>query len=149
MTRANGSALCKFLSCQKSGEQPHHGVFKMRARNLLLVIAAGLASAAFAYLGTRLHPIWWLLWLAPVPVLAVAPRLPVGATFLLSSVAWLIGDMNQWNFPASTFRASVPPHDECIYTHDELHVIFGCGGEGREGASGERLLCVGPAGYDR
>ncbi|PYL24527.1 MAG: hypothetical protein DMF37_07280 [Verrucomicrobia bacterium] len=121
----------------------------MRARNLLLVIAAGLASAAFAYLGTRLHPIWWLLWLAPVPVLAVAPRLHVGAAFLLSSVAWLIGEMNQWNFSASTFRASVPPHDECIYTHDELHVIFGCGGKGREGASGGRLLCVGPAGYDR
>jgi len=70
----------------------------MRARNLLLVIAAGLLSAAFAYLGTGLHPIWWLLWLAPVPVLAVAPRLHGGAAFLLSSVAWLIGEMNQWSY---------------------------------------------------
>jgi apolipoprotein N-acyltransferase len=70
----------------------------MRARNLLLVVAAGLASAAFAYLGTGLHPIWWLLWLAPVPVLAVAPRLHGGAAFLLSSVAWLIGETNQWNY---------------------------------------------------
>ena len=70
----------------------------MRARNPVLVIGAGLASAAFAYLGTGLHPIWWLLWLAPVPVLALAPRLHGGAAFLLSSVAWLIGEMNQWNY---------------------------------------------------
>src|SRR5438445_11589384 len=70
----------------------------MRARNLLLVAAAGLASAAFSYLGTGLHPIWWLLWLAPVPVLAIAPRLRSSAAFLLASFAWLIGEMNQWNY---------------------------------------------------
>ena len=70
----------------------------MRARNLLLVIAAGVASAAFSYLGTGLHPIWWLLWLAPVPVLAVAPRLRHSAAFLLGSVAWLIGEINQWSY---------------------------------------------------
>jgi apolipoprotein N-acyltransferase len=70
----------------------------MRARNLLLVLAAGLASAAFSYLGTGLHPIWWLLWLAPVPVLAIAPRLRGSAAFLLGSFAWLIGEMNQWNY---------------------------------------------------
>jgi apolipoprotein N-acyltransferase len=70
----------------------------MRARDLLLVIAAGVASAAFSYLGTGLHPIWWLLWLAPVPVLAVAPRLRRSAAFLLGSVAWLIGEINQWSY---------------------------------------------------
>src|SRR5690348_11379432 len=70
----------------------------MRVRNPRLVIGVGRASAAFAYLGTGLRPIWWLLWLAPVPVLAVAPRLRGGAAFLLSSVAWLIGEMNQWNY---------------------------------------------------
>ncbi len=70
----------------------------MRARKFLLVAAAGLASAAFSYLGTGLHPIWWLLWLAPVPVLAIAPRLRGSAAFLLGSFAWLIGEMNQWNY---------------------------------------------------
>src|SRR5438132_13619610 len=70
----------------------------MRARNLLLVVVAGLASAAFSYLGTGLHPIWWLLWLAPVPVLAIAPRLRSRAAFLLGSFAWLIGEINQWNY---------------------------------------------------
>ena len=39
-----------------------------------------------------------MLWLAPVPVLAIAPRLPASAAFLLGSVAWLLGEMNQWNY---------------------------------------------------
>lgn len=70
----------------------------MRSYNLLLAITAGLATALFSYLGTGLHPIWWLLWLAPVPVLAIAPRLGGSGAFLLGSVAWLIGEMNLWTY---------------------------------------------------
>jgi apolipoprotein N-acyltransferase len=69
----------------------------MRSHKLFLV-AAGVASAAFFYFGTGLHPIWWLLWLAPVPVLTIAPRLPPGAAFLLGAIAWLLGETNQWNY---------------------------------------------------
>ena len=65
---------------------------------ILLVVAVGLASAALFYLGTGLHPIWWMLWLAPVPVLAIAPRLHGGAVFLLASTAWIVGEMNQWDY---------------------------------------------------
>ena len=57
--------------------------FAMRSHNLWLAIAAGLATALFSYLGTGLDPIWWLLWLAPVPVLAIAPRLSGSGAFLL------------------------------------------------------------------
>jgi apolipoprotein N-acyltransferase len=70
----------------------------MRARNLFLIAATGLGSAALAYLGTGLHPIWWALWLAPIPVLAISPRLHGSAAFLLGAAAWLIGEMNQWNY---------------------------------------------------
>ena len=66
--------------------------------NTLLVVVAGLASAAFLYFGTGLHPTWWLLWVAPVPVLAIAPRLRGSAAFLFGSVAWILGEMNQWNY---------------------------------------------------
>jgi apolipoprotein N-acyltransferase len=65
---------------------------------ILLIVAVGLASAALFYLGTGLHPIWWMLWLAPVPVLAIAPRLHGSAAFLLASMAWIFGEMNQWNY---------------------------------------------------
>jgi apolipoprotein N-acyltransferase len=70
----------------------------MRSHKLLLVSLAGVATATFGYLGTGLHPIWWMLWLAPIPMLAAAPRLRSGAAFLLSSIAWLIGAMNQLNY---------------------------------------------------
>ena len=70
----------------------------MRSLKFLVIIGAGLASAAFSYLGTGLQPIWWMLWLAPVPVLAIAPRIRNSTAFLLGSVAWLIGEMNQWNY---------------------------------------------------
>src|SRR6266571_2261940 len=70
----------------------------MRSPKFLVIIGTGLASAAFSYLGTGLQPIWWMLWLAPVPVLAIEPRIRNSTAFLLGSVAWLIGEMNQWNY---------------------------------------------------
>jgi len=72
--------------------------FSLTRYNTLLVVVAGLASAAFLYFGTGLHPIWWLLWVAPVPVLAISPRLRGSAAFLLGSIAWFLGEMNQWNY---------------------------------------------------
>ena len=96
----------------------------MRSRKLFLVIAAGLASAALSYFGTGLHPIWWLLWLAPVPVLAVAPCLPGGVAFLLGAIAWLIGEMNQLNY----FRHEIElPLQTIILFFVIAAVVFGLG----------------------
>jgi apolipoprotein N-acyltransferase len=72
--------------------------FSLTRYNILLVVVAGLASAGLLYFGTGLHPVWWLLWVAPVPVLAIAPRLRAIAAFLLGSTAWFLGEMNQWNY---------------------------------------------------
>ena len=67
-------------------------------RKVVLVVVAGIASAALFYLGTGLHPICWLLWVAPVPVLTIASRLRAGVAFLLAGVTCLVGEMNQWNY---------------------------------------------------
>ena len=72
----------------------------MPGRNVLLAGAAGVASAVLFYFGTGLHPIWWTLWLAPVPVLAIAPRLSRLTTFLVATAAFLIGGLNMWNYLA-------------------------------------------------
>jgi apolipoprotein N-acyltransferase len=85
----------------------------MRFRNLFITIAAGLVSAAFFYFGTGLHPIWWALWFAPIPVLAVAPRLRSGAAFLLGSIAWLIGETNQWHYVRHYIE--LPPQIAMLY----------------------------------
>jgi len=76
-------------------------------RKALLVVVAAIASAALFYLGTGLHPICWLLWIAPVPVLTVAARLRASVAFLLGAIAWLIGEMNQWDY--FTHGIAVPP----------------------------------------
>jgi len=70
----------------------------MRSHKFFLVIAAAISSATLSYFGTGLHPVWWTLCFAPVPVLAAAPRLRGGAAFLLASIAWFLGEMNQWNY---------------------------------------------------
>jgi len=64
----------------------------------ILVLAKKLGEhrAFLFYFGTGLHPIWWLLWLAPIPAIAVAPRLSSRAAFLLGVVARLMGALNQW-----------------------------------------------------
>ena len=70
----------------------------MGVSRLVPITAAGLGSAVFFYLGTGFHPTWWLLWLAPIPILAIAPRLRTNGAFLLGSLAWLFGETNQWNY---------------------------------------------------
>jgi apolipoprotein N-acyltransferase len=96
----------------------------MRVRNLLIIAASGFLSAAFAYLGTGLHPIWWALWLAPIPVLAIAPRLHGSVAFLLGAIVWLIGEMNQWNYVRHAIE--LPPQVTVLYFLVPA-VVFGFG----------------------
>ena len=69
-----------------------------RAQLLLLSIIAAATTAILSYLGTGLHPIWWLLWLAPVPVIALSAQLRAGVAFTVASGAWFIGALNQWAY---------------------------------------------------
>ena len=80
----------------------------MRSHKLFLVIVAVISSAALFYFGTGLHPIWWMLWFAPVPVLAIAPRIHGGPAFLLGSIAWLLGEMNQWQYLRHVVELPLP-----------------------------------------
>ena len=63
----------------------------MKSFKLLLVIVAGTTTAALLYFGTGLHPIWPLLWFAPIPVIAIAPHLRASRAFALATVAWFFG----------------------------------------------------------
>jgi apolipoprotein N-acyltransferase len=96
----------------------------MRSRKLFLITVAGLVSATFAYLGTGLHPIWWALWLAPIPVLAIAPRLHGSVAFLLGAIVWLIGEMNQWTYVRHAIE--LPPLITILYFVVPA-VVFGLG----------------------
>lgn len=66
---------------------------KLDRPSLAITVALSLASALAFYFGTGLHPIWWLTWLAPFPLLWLVPRLPLwqafAASLLVSFVGWL------------------------------------------------------------
>jgi apolipoprotein N-acyltransferase len=76
---------------------------------VLLFLIAGVFSAALAYFGTGLHPIWWPLWLAPIPVVAVASRLRTRrVAFLFGFVVWFVGGLNLWSYLTTGMELPVP-----------------------------------------
>jgi apolipoprotein N-acyltransferase len=64
----------------------------------VFVVVAVLSSAVAFYFGTGLHPLWWLTWLAPLPLLLVAPRSSRATTFLASWLAAAAGALNLWHY---------------------------------------------------
>src|SRR5215471_1899048 len=71
---------------------------QLDSRQLLLSLAAALASGLMAFFGTGLHPVWWLTWIAPIPVLYLAPRVSGRLIAACAFVAWAIGTLNMWSY---------------------------------------------------
>src|SRR6266567_7626120 len=68
------------------------------ARVLLLVIIAVAVSGAAFYASEGLNPLWWAIWLAPLPILCIATRLSwLGAT-IASLAAGVIGALSMWEY---------------------------------------------------
>jgi apolipoprotein N-acyltransferase len=59
-----------------------------------IAIVAVVASGLCLFFGTGLHPVWWLIWIAPIPVLVAAARLTLGWTFATAFLAWAAGSLN-------------------------------------------------------
>jgi len=69
-----------------------------RARNGLLVIAAIILTAAAYFVSSGLQRQWWPVWLAPLPVLLVAPRLLAWQAFVVAVAARALAALNFWNY---------------------------------------------------
>ncbi|HEX5400873.1 MAG TPA: nitrilase-related carbon-nitrogen hydrolase [Pseudonocardiaceae bacterium] len=63
-------------------------------------VGATLATAVLYFFGTGLHPIGWLTWLAPLPILLLAPRVPARVAAVATFVAYLLGGSNIWHYYA-------------------------------------------------
>ncbi|MFZ0636342.1 MAG: nitrilase-related carbon-nitrogen hydrolase [Candidatus Acidiferrales bacterium] len=63
-----------------------------------LAALALIASSAALYLGTGLRPHWWLEWVAPIPVLLLAPRVSRCLAFGVALAAWAAGALNEWQY---------------------------------------------------
>jgi apolipoprotein N-acyltransferase len=59
-----------------------------------MALGAALATGVLLYLGSGLHTIPALTWLAPIPVFLVAARLRPGAAALTAFAGWLLGLSN-------------------------------------------------------
>jgi apolipoprotein N-acyltransferase len=62
-----------------------------------LVLAAAVSAAGY-FFGTGLYPHWWLTWLAPLPILVLAPRLPRWPAVALAFVAYAAGGVNMFSY---------------------------------------------------
>ena len=67
-------------------------------RQVGIAVATALASGLGLFFGTGLHPVWWLTWIAPIPVLLAPAWLTRGWTFATAFVAWALGGLNMWNY---------------------------------------------------
>jgi len=66
--------------------------------NVKLAVAGTALSGAAWWFGTGLAPLGWLAWLAPLPMLWVAPRLRWQWAFLASLVAGACAGLNLWHY---------------------------------------------------
>lgn len=61
------------------------------------LVATTLAALGW-WFGSGLHPLWWLTWLAPLPVLWLAPRVRARWAAFAAFAAYAIGGLNQWTY---------------------------------------------------
>lgn len=74
---------------------------------LAVAAAATLLSSAAFYFGTGLHPQWCLMWVAPLPVLLLAPRMPWGWALFVALAARLIGACSMLTYYRARLELSV------------------------------------------
>ena len=77
--------------------QVHMDTGQSQLHPSLTAVAALLSASAF-YFGTGLHPIWWLTWLAPLPLLLVSLQLSGRAAFIVSWLVAVLGALNLWRY---------------------------------------------------
>ncbi|MCQ9132341.1 nitrilase-related carbon-nitrogen hydrolase [Streptomyces hilarionis] len=64
----------------------------------MTTIVSTLASSLLLLFGTGLDPLPWLTWLAPLPVLRLAPRVGARAACCAAGLAWLLGQSRMWPY---------------------------------------------------
>lgn len=69
-----------------------------KGKQVLMAAAVLVLSAAAWFWGTGLHPLWVLTWLAPLPVMLLAPRVPRWMVFAAAFAGFAIGGFNVWSY---------------------------------------------------
>jgi len=67
-------------------------------RRSLLTALAVLLTAAGYFVSSGLHRVWWPVWLAPPPILLLAPRLRAWPAFAAAFIAHALAALNWWSY---------------------------------------------------
>ncbi|HXY52178.1 MAG TPA: nitrilase-related carbon-nitrogen hydrolase [Terriglobales bacterium] len=59
---------------------------------------AVVTASAMLFWGTGLHPLWFLTWFAPLPVLLISSRLGRWGAFSVGALSWFLGSLNMWHY---------------------------------------------------
>ncbi|MBB5874441.1 apolipoprotein N-acyltransferase [Allocatelliglobosispora scoriae] len=79
-----------------------------RRRRATATVSAVVASAVLVWFGTGLSPVPWLTWLAPIPILVLATRVPGRVAAAAGFVAWFGGSLTVWTYYTGTLEVPVP-----------------------------------------
>lgn len=70
--------------------------------------AATMLAALLWWHGNGLHPVWWLTWLAPVPILWLAPRVRARWATLAAFLACAGGNASMWGYLHDYIQLPLP-----------------------------------------
>jgi len=76
--------------------------------NILFAAVAVVASSILMFWGTGLHPLWFLAWFAPLPVLLISPRLGRRTAFSVAALSWFLGSINMWHYLLAAIALPLP-----------------------------------------
>ena len=65
-------------------------------------------SAVCWWFASALEPVWWAAWLAPLPLLWIAPRMRARYAALATVIAWTVGGCSQWHYLHDVIRLPMP-----------------------------------------
>jgi apolipoprotein N-acyltransferase len=77
-------------------------------RQFSLGTIAAAGTALLVWFGTGLHPLWPLMWFAPLPVLLFANRASWWGAALAAALGWLVGNLNLWHFYSGLLHIPQP-----------------------------------------
>lgn len=78
-------------------------------RQITNALIAVSATAVLVFFGTGLHPLWPLLWFAPLPVLLLAESASWWATGLCAFLGWGIGGLNLQHYFGAVLQMPAGP----------------------------------------
>jgi apolipoprotein N-acyltransferase len=76
------------------------------SRRIAVALLAAGGSAVLIWFGTGLHPLWPLIWLAPLPLLAA--RSTWWEAGLTAALAWAVGNLNMQHYYATALHVPLP-----------------------------------------